>query len=80
VDVSGATIVDPETAPELERYIEDLVEARKKKVTALGHALEHISTPAQCRAGLHRSYLCGKQSLKCPHLACSFTSSHRTCA
>ena len=35
VDVSGATIVDPETAPELERYIEDLVDARKKKVQRL---------------------------------------------
>ena len=32
VDVSGATIVDPETATELEQYVEDLVEARKKKV------------------------------------------------
>ena len=32
VDVSGARIVDPETAPELERYIADLVVARKKKV------------------------------------------------
>ena len=35
VDVSSATIVDPETAPELERYVEDLVEARKKKVLEL---------------------------------------------
>ena len=39
VDVSGATIVDPETAPELERYVEDLVEARKKKVLAFDMAL-----------------------------------------
>ena len=41
VDVSGATIVDPETAPELERYVDDLVEARKKKVLTLQTLLTH---------------------------------------
>ncbi len=43
VDVSGATIVDPETAPELERYVEDLVEARKKKVSGCLETLLHTS-------------------------------------
>ena len=32
MDVSAAEIVDPETSPALDKYIADLVEARKKKV------------------------------------------------
>ena len=54
MDVSAAEIVDPETSPALDKYIADLVEARKKKVrrrqprTLHGRINTPVCLPVQC--------------------------------
>ena len=46
VDISAAQIVDPACAPALDQYVEDLVEARKKKVRCMGASLISASAVA----------------------------------